>query len=252
MTDNAELVVWGIRGLPEIEPGTDLAQLIYCAMVGQGTKLLSGDIVVITQKIVSKAEGQVVRLSDVEPSHFALEIGTRYGKDPRQVEVVLREAKRIVRMRGGLLITETKHGYICANAGVDNSNVESGSVTLLPQNPDLSALRMKERLEALLGLKLAVIISDTWGRPWRSGIVNFAIGSAGINPVLDYAGQKDQFGYELKVTKIAVIDEIAALAELVCGKLDNTPVAIVRGYKYEPSDLGAASLLRPPDQDLFY
>lgn len=144
VTEKPDISVWGIRGLPEIEPGTDLAQLIYDAIMSQGTKLQSGDMVVITQKIVSKAEGQVIRLSDIEPSHFATEIATRYGKDPRQVEVVLRESKKIVRMRGGLLITETKQGYVCANAGVDNSNVESGYVTLLPQNPDLSALRMKE------------------------------------------------------------------------------------------------------------
>lgn len=251
MTDKADISAFGVYGLPEVEPPTDLAQLLYETIMSTGPKLKSGDILVITQKIVSKAEGQLVRLADVEPSHFAREIAQRSKKDPRQVEIVLRETKRIVRMRDGLIITETKHGFICANSGVDKSNVKLGYVTLLPQNPDQSAHSIRKKLETLLGLKLAVIISDTWGRSWRNGVVNFAIGSSGISPLVDYTGKRDQFGNELKVTKVAVADEIAALAELVCGKLLNVPVVVVRGYPFEPSELGVTSLLRHRSQDLF-
>src|SRR5581483_9108801 len=236
----------GVGGMPEVRPGDDPPALIVDALASSGVALEEGDALVVTQKVVSKAEGRIVDLATVTPSPFALEWAAAYEKDARQVEIVLRETKRIVRMERGVMICETHHGFVCANAGVDASNVErTGTVCLLPVDPDASARRIRDGLRAALGSEVAVIISDTFGRPWREGHVNFAIGSAGIAPLLDYAGQQDPAGYELRVTQMAVVDELAAAAELVHGKLDRVPVAVIRGARYERSDdAGIASLAR--------
>jgi len=215
-------------------------------------RLEVGDVLVVTQKAVSKAEGRIVDLEDVTPSAFAIELALTWEKDPRHVEVVLQEAKRIVRMDHGVIICETRHGFVCANAGVDASNVEkTGTVCLLPVDPDASVRSIRDAVKAQLGVTVAVIMSDTFGRPWREGHVNFAIGIAGIAPVIDYAGQLDPAGYELRVTQMAVADELAAAAELAHGKLDRVPVALVRGYAYPPGCGTAKDLLRDPEKDLF-
>ncbi|MDO8531700.1 MAG: coenzyme F420-0:L-glutamate ligase [Dehalococcoidia bacterium] len=246
------LHVFGVTDMPEVRSGSDLAALIIEALARQKTPLLSGDVVVVTQKVVSKAEGQLVRLGGVRPSAFARYLAGWSGKDARRVEVVLRETRRIVKMDQGLLVCETHHGLVCADAGVDESNVPGPSVvTLLPKDPDASARRLRETLERHYGVPLAVVISDTFGRPWRKGITNVAIGASGIQTMRDYKGEKDPSGYVLKGTVIAVADELAASAELVMGKLQGVPVAVVRGYDYERADGGAREMVWEPDHDLF-
>jgi coenzyme F420-0:L-glutamate ligase/coenzyme F420-1:gamma-L-glutamate ligase len=251
--NSAELSILGIAGLPEIAAGADLARLLIDAAVEQGTPLADGDVVVVTQKIVSKAEGRVVALDSVEPSDLAREWAAAWNKDARQVEVALREARRVVRMANGVLITETRHGFVCANSGVDASNApQSGTVILLPEAPDDSARRIREGIAALAGADVALIISDTFGRPWREGLTNVAIGVAGIEPLVDYRGRADGTGYDLQVTVLAVADELAAAAELVMGKLDRVPVAVVRGYAWWPSTAASSrSLIREAGRDLF-
>ncbi|MCH8161853.1 MAG: coenzyme F420-0:L-glutamate ligase, partial [Chloroflexi bacterium] len=198
-----EVRIIGLDDIPEVRPGDDLTALILKAAADQDLAFQSGDIVVITQKVVSKAEGRIVDLDDVEPGVFATEIAERWEKDARLVEIVLRESARIVRMDHGVMICETKHGLICANAGVDSSNVEKiGTVTLLPEDPDGSAEQVRQRIEEATGAAPAVIITDTFGRPWREGHVNFAIGVAGMLPIVDYAGQVDPAGYEIKVPQM--------------------------------------------------
>ncbi len=227
----AEVRIIAIEGMPEVRPGDDLAAQILEAAGRQALAFQEGDVLVVTQKVVSKAEGRIVELDDVEPGVFAQQIAQQWEKDARLVEVVLRESARIVRMDHGVLICETKHGLICANAGVDSSNVERlGTVTLRPADSDASAEALRRRIEEAAGVSLAVIVTDTFGRPWREGHLNFAIGVAGMEPLLDYSGQTDPAGYELRVTRMAVADELAAAAELAHGKLDRVPVAIVRGY----------------------
>ena len=240
-----------VPGIPEVMNGDDIASLISRAMRDVGIEALNGDIIVVAQKIISKAEGRVVQLSAIEPSDRAKEWAAAFEKDPRVVEVVLRESKRIVRMERGVLIAETEHGFVCANAGVDTSNVAEGSVTLLPKDPDASARRLRSSLESELGVRLAVIVSDTFGRPWREGLVNVALGVSGIGPLIDYRGQKDSHGNALKVTVIAIADELAAAAELVMKKSAGVPVAIARGYDYETSDSTAVELIRDKELDLF-
>ena len=248
----AEVRIIGLDDIPEVRAGDDLAALILEAAKKQDLTFESGDIVVITQKVVSKAEGRIVDLDDVEPGVFAMEIAERWEKDARLVEIVLRESARIVRMDHGVMICETKHGLICANAGVDSSNVEKiGTVTLLPEDPDGSAEQVRERIEEAAGAAPAVIITDTFGRPWREGHVNFAIGVAGMLPIVDYAGQVDPAGYEIKVTQMAVADELAAASELMHGKLSRMPVAVIRGYEYPQGSGTADELLRDPERDLF-
>ncbi|HEU5425003.1 MAG TPA: coenzyme F420-0:L-glutamate ligase [Nitrolancea sp.] len=251
---SAEVRIIGVDGIPEAHPGDDPAALIAGGLQHSGLSLERGDVVVVTQKFVSKAEGRLVNLDEVEPSAFATMWAERFGKDARQVEVVLRESARIVRMDRGLIIAETPHGLVCANAGVDASNVAgSAGVSLLPIDSDESARGIRQRLGERFGFEPAVIITDSFGRPWRRGIVNIAIGSAGINPLLDYRGQFDEFGYELHATTMAIIDEIASAAELVMGKLDRRPVALVRGYAYQPGEdgAGAIALVREPESDMF-
>ncbi len=245
------LEVIGLAGLPEIRPGDDLAALIVGAAQAQGTPLQARDILVVSQKVVSKAEGRLVRLEEITPSPVAEEIARGLKRDPRLVEVILRESRRIVRMDKGILITETHHGWISANAGVDQSNVGPGVVSCLPVDPDGSARRLVERLRQLTGLELAAIIADTFGRPWREGLTNVAIGVAGLAPLRSYLGMADPTGYTLQATLLATADELAGAAELVMGKVERVPVAVVRGYPWEPSEAASQLLIRPPDRDLF-
>lgn len=247
-----ELRIIPVTGIGDIIPGTDLGLLIYDALRAQGTEPEQGDILVITQKIVSKAEGRVVDLEDVEASQFARDFAEQYEKDPRHVEVVLRETQRIVRMDHGVLICETRHGFVCTNAGVDESNVNGKQqLTLLPLDSDLSARQIRERLRDLAGLDAPVIISDTWGRPWRTGQVNMAIGVSGMEAQADYRGQQDAYGYELRASMIGVADELASAAELVMGKIDQVPVALIRGYRYQPAEGTVRSLMRDSSLDMF-
>jgi coenzyme F420-0:L-glutamate ligase/coenzyme F420-1:gamma-L-glutamate ligase len=247
-----EVRIFGLPGVPEIHEGDDLAGMIVEAARAKGG-IEAGDVVVVTQKVVSKAEGRIVDLATITPSAFARQIADQWEKDARQVEVVLGETKRIVRMEHGVMICETHHGFVCANAGVDASNVEkTGTLCLLPLDPDASARAVRDALRRALGVDVAVIISDTFGRPRREGHLNFAIGLAGIAPLIDYAGQHDPAGYELRVTQMAVVDELAAAAELVHGKLARVPVAIIRGAEYQRADdVATSSLIRDAAKDLF-
>jgi coenzyme F420-0:L-glutamate ligase/coenzyme F420-1:gamma-L-glutamate ligase len=233
-----------VEGLPEIEEGADLAGL-----VAAHAQLEDGDVLVVAQKAVSKAEGRVVRLADVDPSEEARELAA--GQDPRHLEVILREAERVVRARPPLVIAETKHGFVCASAGVDASNAPApDTLVLLPHNPDASAAAIRERLRVLTGRSVGVVVSDSFGRAFRNGITGVAIGAAGITPVLDLRGRRDRNGYELHATVIAVGDEIAAAAELVMGKLDAIPAAVVRGLEVAGEGT-ARELVMPPERDLF-
>ena len=241
-----------VRGIPDIRKGAPLGRLIVDQLKEQGEGFQLGDIAIVSQKIVSKAEGMVVPLSKVRPSDFAKTIAKESGKDPRQVEVILGETKKIIRMKGGHLITETKHGFICANAGVDQSNVGNGdSVTLLPRNSDASADTIRKTIHQITGRTVPVIITDTFGRAWRMGQVNFAIGISGLKPIHDYRGTRDMYGRTLQVTEIAIADELACAAELVMNKADRVPVAIIRGYKAPMGHGRAKELLRPEEFDLF-
>jgi len=247
-----ELRVIGLPGIPIVTPGADLAALIQQAAAAAPLLLQAGDIVVVTQKVVSKAEGCLIALKDVTPSHWAEQYARQWGKDPRHVEAVLRQSRRIVRMDRGVLIAETHHGFICANAGVDQSNIEGEEVVaVLPIDPDASARAIRQDLRERLGVEVAVIISDTFGRPWRDGIVNVAIGLSGMQAIKNYIGQLDAQGYELRVTSLAVADELAAAAELVMNKLDNVPVAVIRGYDYPRGEGSLTQLIRAPERDLF-
>ena len=247
-----EIRVIAVRGIGEVRPGEDLAATILDALARQELPLADGDVVVVTQKIVSKAEGRIIDPADVEPSHMAEMAAVQGKKDARYYEVVLRESRRIVRMDRGVLITETHHGLICANSGVDESNVAGGqTVTLLPVDSDRSAAALRATIRERTGADTAVIISDTFGRPWREGQVNVAIGVAGMASLADYAEQQDGYGYTMHASLIAVADELASAAELVMGKIDAVPVAIVRGYAYTPATGSARELIRAPEKDLF-
>ena len=248
-----EIRVIGIQGMPEVQSGDDIAAQIMDAAQAQDTAIEAGDVVVVTQKVVSKAEGRVISIDSVEASPLALAITEGHRRDPRHTELILRESKRIVRMDRGVILSETYHGFNCANAGIDASNIPgSGTVALLPVDPDASARRVRDAVRARLGVDVAVVISDTFGRPWRNGAVNIAIGVAGINPMLSYVGQEDEHGNMMYTTVICVADELAATAELVTGKVDAVPVALVKGYAYEPmEDASHWALVRDPDKDLF-
>ena len=247
-----ELRIIPVRGIGEVRPGEELATIILTALAKYDYALADGDILVVTQKIVSKAEGRIADPDTFEPSHVAEMAAAQGHKDARYYEVVLRESRRIVRMDRGVLIAETHHGLICANAGVDESNVAGGrTVTLLPIDPDASARALRSALRQRAGVDVAVIISDSFGRPWREGQVNVAIGVAGIAPLADYAGQQDPYGYTMQASILAVADELASAAELVMGKVDAVPVAIVRGYPYTPAPGSARALIRAPEKDLF-
>jgi coenzyme F420-0:L-glutamate ligase/coenzyme F420-1:gamma-L-glutamate ligase len=236
-----------VEGMPEVSPGDDLA-----ALVANSAGLRDGDVLVVTHKIVSKAEGRIVDLTGVEPSPFAKQLAAEHGKDPRQIEVVLRESRRIVKMDRGILIAETHHGFVCANAGVDASNVPGeDEVCLLPLDPDSSAARLHSELRGRFGVTVPVVISDSFGRPWREGITNVALGVAGMKPLADYRGRTDPHGYPLEASILAVADEIASAAELVVGKTSGVPLAVVRNYRYEAGEGSGAELVMNPAKDLF-
>ena len=247
----SELRLIGVTGLREVAPGSDLAELIVHAAEGQKLSFVRGDIIVVTQKIVSKAEGRTVDLRTITPSPFAEEIARVQQRDPRLVEVVLRESRRVVKMDQRAINVETRRGFVCANAGVDESNVGDHLVTLLPNDPDESARRLRTSLRERVGVDLAVIVSDTFARPWREGFVNVAIGVAGLKPLKDYRGVRDTAGRVLNATILAVADELASAAELVMGKVDRVPVALVRGWRPEALPGTGRELIRPPELDLF-
>ena len=246
-----EIRVMGLIGLPEIVEGDDLSRLIVRAVGHSKIEIQGQDVFVVAQKVVSKAEGRTVRLDARKVSPRARAWAETYEKDPQCVEVVLNEARRIVRMEKGVLVAETEQGYVCANAGVDASNVPAGVVTLLPQDPDRSAAKMREALEQAFGVPLGVIVADTVGRPWREGIVNIALGVAGLSPFLDYRGQRDSFGKPLETSLVAAADELASAAELVMGKTRKIPVALVRGFHYHETEGAGREMIRPPERDLF-
>ena len=242
----------GVQGIPDIQKGDDLAQIIVDKVKHQKEAIRDHDILVISQKVVSKAEGQVIQLDRTRPSEFSRQISKELERDPRLVEVILNESKKIIRMKAGHLITETKHGFICANSGVDQSNIgKRNSVTLLPKKPDASADLLRKKIHQLTGRKVPIIITDTFGRAWRMGQVNFAIGVSGIKAIHDYRGKKDMYRRVLHVTEIAVADELASAGELVMNKSDRIPVAIIRGYRYRYGRGRGKDLLRPEDKDLF-
>jgi coenzyme F420-0:L-glutamate ligase/coenzyme F420-1:gamma-L-glutamate ligase len=243
--------VIGIEGLPEIGAGQDLAQLIAEAARAQQTPLAAGDLLVVSQKIVSKTEGRIVRLGDVRPSPETRRLAEEIERDPRLVEVILRESRRIVRKDKGVLIVETRHGLVCANAGVDQSNVDADTACLLPEDADRSARGLRDALRALTGHDLGIIIADTFGRPWREGLTNVAIGVAGLEPLKSYLGEKDPAGHVLQATILAIADELSSAAEPIMGKLDRIPVVIIRGLDWARGESGSRSLLRDPARDLF-
>jgi coenzyme F420-0:L-glutamate ligase/coenzyme F420-1:gamma-L-glutamate ligase len=245
------VTITGLDGIPEVQPGDDLAALILEGVAASGEALQDGDLLVVTHKIVSKAEGQLIDLRDITPSDLARRHAEKWAKDARQIEVVLREAARIVRMERGLVIAETRHGFICANAAVDNSNVQPDFVCLLPEDADASAARIREGIRERTGLDVPVIVSDSFGRPWRYGIVNVAIGVSGLNPLADYRGQQDTFGQTMHASILAVADELASAAELVAYKFDSRPVALIRGYEFTRAEGSYRELLMDPTRDLF-
>jgi coenzyme F420-0:L-glutamate ligase/coenzyme F420-1:gamma-L-glutamate ligase len=254
VADRVEAVA--IEGLGEIVPGDDLPALIADALAASTgvLPLRDDDVLVVTQKVVSKAEGAIVDLTTIEPRPVAVEFARRYDRDARQVEVVLREAKRVIRMANGVVITETPHGFVCANGGIDASNVGPGSgdiVTLLPADPDASAERIRAAVRDRLGHDLPVIVSDSFGRPWRFGIVDVAIGVSGIEPLDDLRGTPDADGRVMKSTVRAVADEIASVAELVFGKTGRHPIALVRGAAFNRGDGHIRDVIMPAQMDLF-
>lgn len=243
--------MFAIPGMPEIRNGEDLAKRIVEAAKKAGMRFEDGDIAVVAQKIVSKAEGAIVSLATVKPSEKAEALAAELKKDARAIELVLRESRRILR-RERVLITETKHGFVCANAGVDHSNVPGeDSVTLLPRNPDASAEKLAVALSKKTGKRIAVIVSDTFGRPWRLGLTNVAIGASGLPVLVDLRGTKDREGKPLSATVLAVADELASAAGLLMSKSDGIPAVLVRGYRYKPASEKAASIIRPASEDLF-
>jgi len=241
-----------IPGIPQVQPGDDLPSLLLDAIDHAKVGLKSGDILVMCQKIVSKAEGAVVDLKTVEPSPFARQIASQWEKDPRVVEVVLRQSSRIIRMKNGVVITETKQGWVCANSGVDESNSLGDDIAIvLPEDPDASARTIRITIQERRGIAIGVIITDTFGRPWRDGLVEFALGVSGFEPLLDLRGSTDLQGRELHHTVVAVADELAAAAGLVMEKGAAVPAVIIRGYRYIPAEGDGKKLIRPADADLF-
>ncbi|NQW21992.1 MAG: coenzyme F420-0:L-glutamate ligase [SAR202 cluster bacterium] len=248
-----EVRVIGVEGMPELQKGDDLAGLMMDAAQAQGTPIEAGDVLVVTQKVVSKVEGKVVNINDVVASPLAITITEGHRRDPRHTELILRESKRIVRMDRGVIISETKHGFYCANAGIDASNIPGNdTVALLPDDSDASARGIRQAVKDRLRITVAVIVSDTFGRPWRNGAADVAIGIAGMDPIHSYVGQMDSRGHEMFTTEIAVADELAAAGELVGGKVAGIPVSIIRGYDYiAKEDASIQSILRGSDKDLF-
>lgn len=243
----SEVRLVALKTLPEVAAGADVAALISAAADREGQKIPEGCAVVVAQKIVSKAEGRVVSLQGVTPSAVAQRFANEFGKDPCLIEVILQQSRRIVKMERGIVIVETQHGFVCANGGVDSSNVPGDDcVTLLPEDPDASARRIRDGLRA----DCAVVISDTFGRPWREGLVNVAIGVAGLDPLDDYRGRTDRHGKQLRATVVAIADELAAAAGLLMGKADGTPVVFAYGLQLRGGG-SARELVRKPESDLF-
>jgi coenzyme F420-0:L-glutamate ligase/coenzyme F420-1:gamma-L-glutamate ligase len=241
-----------VEGIPMVKAGDDLAALIAKGLADTGYKLAAGDILVVCQKVVSKSEGRIVNFKDFEPSEFAKAYAKRWEKDPRAVEIVLRQTSRIVRNDRGVMIVETGPGWVCANAGVDESNsLEDDLAILLPEDPDASARRLRDELRRRLGFAIAVLITDTFGRPWRDGLTEICLGIAGMNPILDLRGTTDLGGRELHHTVVAIADEIASAAGLLMEKAGGIPAVVVRGYQYEPFEGSAKILIRPAEMDLF-
>jgi coenzyme F420-0:L-glutamate ligase / coenzyme F420-1:gamma-L-glutamate ligase len=241
-----------IEGIPLINQGDNLGGLICSAMATNGLVPARGDILVVCQKVISKAEGRTCELGDIEPSALATAYAARWQKDPRAVELVLRQTSRIVRMDNGVLIVETGPGWVCANAGIDESNsMADGRAILLPEDADRSAARIREEIRKITGVEIAVLVTDTFGRPWRDGLTEVCLGIAGMNPMLDLRGSSDLSGRELHHTVIAIADEIAAGAGLLMPKAGAIPAVLVRGYAYEPSEGSAKVLIRPAEIDLF-
>ena len=250
----SKVQIIGVKGLPIIKKGNNLAKLICTAAERQGTSIKDGDIIVVTHVVVSRAEGNIVNLDEVTPSEFAKKVAQQVEKEPALVETILRESKSIVRMGDKHLICETRHGLVCANAGVDKSNVPGErNVALLPRNPDRSARTIRQKIRKLTGKDVAIIISDTHGRPLREGEINIAIGVAGIKPIRPRIGEADLFGYTLRVKSTAIADELASAAELVIGQTnEGIPAAIIRGYQYPKSEKAKAKeLIRKREKDLF-
>ena len=247
-----ELHAFPVGGIGEIRPGDSLAEVILTALERQKRPLLTGDILVVTHKVVSKAEGHVVSLSNVRPSRQARRWARGYGYDPRVVELALAESKRMVRKRQGVLITETQHGLVCANSGVDLSNVDGGSsAALLPPDPDRSASDLHKAIKKKTGLHIPVIVTDSFGRPWREGLTEVAIGAAGMRVFRDFCGRRDPYGYRLHSTLEAVVDELACVSGLACGKLSRQPVCVIRGFPYQRGRGQARQIIRPAARDLF-
>lgn len=248
----ASLILTPIQGIPLVKQGDNLAGLIVHALERSALRLERGDIVVVCQKVISKSEGRVVDLKDVKPSQLAINFAARWEKDPRAVEVVLRQTSRIVRMDRGVMIVETGPGWVCANAGVDESNsLSEDRAILLPEDPDASAAKIRAELKRLVGVEVAVLVTDTFGRPWREGLIEICLGIAGMDPMLDLRGSKDLGGRELQHTVVAIADELASAAGLLMEKAAGVPAVLVRGYKHEPSDGNAKMLIRAAEADLF-
>lgn len=244
--------ITSIRISDDLRLYNDLNTMILAAISHNQTEIQDDDILVVTHKIVSKAEGRIVDLATVKPSTKAIRMAEEHDKDPRVMELILNESTQILRAKNGIIISETKHGFVCANAGVDQSNVEGDKAVLLPVAPDESASRLQDAVKKTVGKEIAVVITDTFGRTFRNGQTNVAIGIAGINPIKSYIGTYDMYGRKLRVTEIAVADEIASAAELVMGKAEGTPVAIIRGYNFEKASRSSVkSLLRAKERDIF-
>src|SRR5437016_5094002 len=253
---SVQLTITSLTGVPLVKPGDDLAAIALTAYAASGLAAVDGDVLVVAQKIVSKAENRIVDVTTVEPSERAIALAAEVEKDPRLVEVILSESRRIVRHRPNLLIAEHRRGWVMANAGIDHSNVapDNGSerVLLLPLDPDASALALQRRLEEASGKRLAIIISDSFGRPFRRGTVGIALGAAGLPALIDWRGHPDLFGRKLEVTETGFADEIAAAASVVQGQADETtPIVVVRGLSWSAPDAPAAAIVRPPEHDLF-
>ena len=249
--DVKEINIIGIEEIPEINEKDNLASILINSLHKSQLNLINGDVLIITAKIVSKAEGRIVNLDQFKPSEVDRVFAKRIGKDPRLLAAILSESKRIVRMGDGVIISETEHNFICANSGVDQSNVPDGFIALLPLMPDETAEKIRARILEECGVEVAVIISDTFGRPWREGQVDIAIGVSGIEPILNYRGVVDTHGYELKVTAIAVVDELASAAELIMGKTERIPAVLIRNYQFEKGEGGAHKIVRESSKDLF-
>lgn len=252
MTAGQPLTVYPISGIPEVHPDDDLTALILQALAGQGLSVEDGDIFVVAQKVVSKAEGARVALNTITPSEMAERWAREWGRDPRAVELVFRESRRLVRMQRGLIVAETLHGFVCANAGLDQSNTGGKEIAiLLPRDPDASAKRMVEGVRAATGKRTGAIVADTFGRPWRVGLAQVALGVAGILPLIDHIDQVDDDGRPMAMTVIAAADQLACAADLVCGKTRRVPAALIRGYDGPRGEGSGRELLRDPALDLF-